>query len=62
MIMDNKQFQRQSEEYDKVKYLCKCGHKTVIPAWVNKQICSWCGHYVYKNKKDEFKDRLRGVL
>lgn len=55
-------YNKVTEEYDKVKYRCKCGHRVVIPAWVDKQVCSWCGSYVYKNKEDEFKDRMKSVL
>lgn len=57
-------FQRQTDEYKKVKIQCKnCGYKSVIPVWVDRQICSWCGNYVYRNKKLEFKEMLkkRGV-
>ena len=38
------------EEYDKVKYMCKCGHRVVIPKWVDKMPCDWCGNYVFKTK------------
>ncbi|MBO5138710.1 MAG: hypothetical protein J6B89_03610 [Bacilli bacterium] len=55
----DKEFQRQSDCYDEIKFKCKCGHRTVIPRWVEKQICSWCGHWVYRNKKTEFKDKLK---
>lgn len=54
-----KEFENMSNEYDKVKYLCKCGHKVVIPKWVDKQICDWCGNYVFKTKQDEFKFRMQ---
>lgn len=54
-----KEFQRMSNEYDKVKYQCKnCGHKTIIPYNVEKQVCGWCHSYVFKNEKDEFMYRL----
>lgn len=57
-VMTREQFQRQTEEYNKVKVKCKCGHKLVIPVWVDKQICSWCHHYVYRNKQLEFKEKV----
>ena len=57
-IMTKEQFQRQANEYDKVKIRCNCGHKLVIPVWVDKQICGWCGYYVYRNKQLEFKEKL----
>lgn len=58
-ILTIKEYERMQDEYDKVKYRCKCGHKVIIPEKVNKQICSWCGRYVFKNKKDEFEFRLK---
>lgn len=56
-----KEFERMSNEYEKVKYQCKrCGHKTIIPYNVEKGLCSWCKHYVFKSDVDEFKYRLDG--
>lgn len=55
----DKEYQRVSDEYDKIKYKCSCGHKTMIPKWVDKQVCDWCGRYVFKTKQDEFKFRLQ---
>ena len=34
-----------------------CGH-TVFLAREKYKICSWCGYYVFKNKKIEFNFRL----
>ena len=53
-----KEYKRMTEEYDKVKYTCKCGHRVIIPKWVDKNLCDWCNRYVYKDKKQEFKERL----
>lgn len=59
-IYTKKEFQRLSEEYDKVKIKCKhCGRKLVIPVWVDKSLCNWCGNYVYRNKKMELLDNLK---
>jgi hypothetical protein len=58
-VYNNEEWKRLSEEYDKVKYQCKnCGHKVVIPYFREKQLCSWCKNYVFKNEIDEFKYRL----
>lgn len=56
--LNTEEYKRMTREYDKVKYRCECGHRVVIPYNVNKQICSWCHRYVFKNKQDEFKYRL----
>lgn len=39
---------------------CSCGHSITFPDYskTNKILCTYCGHYIYKNKKEEFKDRL----
>ena len=57
--LGNKEFKRMTEEYDKVKYTCKCGHRVVIPYNKEKNICSWCHNYVFKNNQEEFKYRLK---
>lgn len=46
----------------KFKVQCPCGTKTIIPMYVDKRICRNCGHWVYRNKKLEFKDRLTQEL
>ena len=38
-ILTIKEFKRMTDEYEKVKYICKCGHRVVIPKWVDKQLC-----------------------
>ena len=58
-LMTAKEYDRQSKEYDKVKFRCNCGHRVIIPYWEDKGLCSWCKNYVYKDKRVEFKDRLK---
>ena len=60
--MTLKELKNYEHALEEVKYQCKCGHKVVIPKWVDKQICSWCKNYVFKDKKQEFEYRLRGKL
>lgn len=57
-----KEYEKMTDEYDKVKYECKCGHRVVIPKWVDKQLCKWCGNYVFKSKKDEDLYRIKEKL
>lgn len=51
-------FSRLQDMYADVSIQCKCGHKEVMPIWINKKLCSWCGNYIYRYKKDEFKEKL----
>ena len=37
---------------------CKCGH-TVILYNVDRVLCSWCGHWVYKDDKTEFMYKMK---
>ena len=32
-LMTVKEYDRQSKEYDKVKFRCNCGHRVIIPYW-----------------------------
>ena len=49
------------EELAKYKVKCKCGHKMVL-IHADKVICSWCGYYVYKDKKTEFKEMIKKCM
>ena len=61
-ILTIKEFKKMTDEYEKVKYKCKCGHRVVIPKWVDKQLCDWCGSYVFKDKRSEFKYRIKEAI
>lgn len=39
------------------KVRCSCGHTQLIAR--DKAICSWCGHYIYKNKKTKFLEEIK---
>lgn len=60
-----KEYKRMTDEYDKVKYTCECGHRVIIPEGIEKQLCSWCKRYVFKDKKAEFmyrtKEKIRRI-
>lgn len=58
-ILTNKEFKIQADYYEKIKYKCSCGHVVVIPVYVDKILCDWCNNYVFRDKKDEFKYRLK---
>lgn len=58
-LLTLKEYKRMTEEYDKVKYKCRCGRRVVISNNQDKQLCDWCGHWVFKDKKDEFKYRMK---
>ena len=48
------------EAIQEIKYPCpKCGRKAVIPAGVKRKICHWCGHWVYADKKMEFREKFK---
>ena len=47
------------EEYEKLKVRCKCGHRTVMPVYVDKTTCSYCGRTVTNNTKAYFVYKLR---
>lgn len=38
---------------------CKCGHSLQLPAKLDMTVCSWCGNYVFRDKKAEFQFRMK---
>ena len=57
-----KEIEKQAEEKAKYKVQCSCGTKTTIPMFLDRLICRNCGHWVYRDKKKEFKDKMREKL
>lgn len=59
-LLTDEEFKRMTAEYDKVKYKCKyCGRRVVIGSTRTKSLCDWCGHWVFKDEKEEFKYRMK---
>ena len=54
--------QRLADSKSKVRKLCKCGHSLLVPAYIQKVKCSYCGCWVFHNKKDEFNYKLEIAL
>lgn len=44
------------KEISNFKVKCSCGH--TFATTKEKDLCSWCGNYVYKDKKNEFTEKL----
>lgn len=56
-----KEIIKKTHEIVQDRILCQCGHSILIPPQIDKKVCTWCGRYVFKNKKDEFKYRMKEV-
>lgn len=50
------------KERDNFVYCPKCHHTVEFWSNSNRELCKWCGNYVFKTKKDEFKYRLEQRL
>lgn len=46
------------KDLNELRRYCKFGHSVCIGSKRRKIICSYCGSWIYKNDKDEFKDKL----
>ena len=55
MIEDIKDYHMDKlfKEYGNNTYTCGCGHRVFILAKEDKKLCSYCGHYVFKSKRDK---------
>ena len=60
--MSLKQIKNYDNALDEVKIRCKCGHRVIIPYWWDKQLCTWCKSYVFRDKKKEFEYRMKEKL
>lgn len=60
--MNMKEAQKQADYYSKITKKCKCGHSVVMPVFVDKKICSYCGNLIFKDKKTEDLYRIREKL
>jgi len=49
------------EERNKYKVQCKCGTKTIIVN-TDRTICRGCGHWVYRTKQIEFKEKMKCLM
>lgn len=49
------------EFYTRNSTKCKCGHTNFLGSR-DKIICSWCGSYVFRNKRTEFIYRIGELL
>ena len=59
-ILTIKEYNKLVDEFQRLSYKCgKCGRRTYISPKKEKQLCDWCGTYVFRNKKDEFKYRVK---
>lgn len=61
-VLSIKEHERMTEELDKVKYRCKCGHRVIITNNREKALCGWCNNYVFKDKREEMKYRVKEKL
>jgi len=48
--------------YSEFMYRCECSHTQLIPNQIDKVICTHCGKWIYRDKKLEFKDRMKNLL
>ena len=67
MIKDSKyeEMNKLMEETRKCRVYCKCGSSRVFISCKNadeKLICTNCGNYIYKNKKTEFKEKMKCLM
>lgn len=67
-VIDYKRYKRFIEiakEHDKLQdYVvkCKCSHTILFTGKKDRLICRYCGNYVYKDKKTEFKYKMKGLI
>lgn len=58
--LSNKEIIKYVSNMEQYKVKCDCGHSILMTALNKKgyKICTHCGKKIYKEQRDEFKDRL----
>ena len=54
-----KEIEKEDHVFAEYKVKCKCSHVVIMPYRHKRVLCDFCGSWIYRDKKDEFKDRLR---
>lgn len=60
--LNNKEMELINEDYIKHTIKCKCGHSIAIINKSGVAECNWCHNNVFKDKKTEFKYRMKENL
>lgn len=58
--MNFKDIEKLDSVVSNMKKKCKCGHTQLVLK--DKVLCSYCGHYIFKDKKTEFIYRMKEKL
>lgn len=54
-----KNIQKLEDKLSLLKVKCKCGHVIVMPVYIDKLICNWCGRIVQNNTLMYFKYKIK---
>ena len=63
--MENNNYKKDTQilkYYTQNSTTCECGHRMYISNKHHRLICNWCGRMVYRNKQDEFKNKLMRLI
>lgn len=62
-MVKNEKIEKPIEYWHKmgqIRHYCpKCKHSLVIPVFMDRNLCDWCGNWVYKDKQTEFRYKLQ---
>lgn len=57
--LNEKEMDKYLDSLSEAKIVCKkCGHKVTFGR-KDRVICSWCGHWIYKDDKTEYKYKIQ---
>lgn len=62
MNRNSKQFKNDTKLLESISNCtikCKCGCSNVFTIKTDRIICRWCGNYVYRDSKTEFKYKIK---
>ena len=57
-----KQIEKEDKAFSDYKVKCKCSHVIIMTSVKDRVMCDHCGHYVYRDKKAEYKYKMKELL
>ena len=57
-----KQIEKEHNVFQDYVIKCPCSHTMIFTSMKDRILCSYCGHWVYKDKKTELKYKMKELL
>lgn len=61
-MLDLNEIIKYQNELAELKVKCSCGHVKMMPVFLDKVVCDFCGKTIRNNTRQHFKYKLRKLM